>query len=342
MNASNDIYRAIEITSPGKLTLVTRKVREPGPGQVRLRVEAAGVCHSDIMAVDGLWPGVQFPLVPGHEIAGRIEAVGEGVTKWKVGQRAGVGWYGGECRECESCRRGDFVNCQNPIIPGFTIDGGYAELAIVEARALASIPDEISSEETAPLLCAGVTTFNALRNAKLRPGDIVAVQGIGGLGHLGIQFARRMGFYTVAIARGKEKEQLARELGAQHYIDSSAEDPAQALQKLGGANAILATAASGKSMGPLLGGLKARGKLIVLGASLEPIEVIVTQLIIGSKTIQGEVVGTAIDIEDTLKFSQQQDIHSWNEVVPLEKAPEAYAKMLRNDARFRMVLKMSS
>jgi D-arabinose 1-dehydrogenase-like Zn-dependent alcohol dehydrogenase len=340
MNASNDIYRAIEITSPGKVRLVTRKVREPGPGQVRLRVEASGICHSDAMAIEGLWPGLQFPRVPGHEIAGRIEAVGEGVKTWKVGERVGMGWYGGECGKCEPCRRGDFVNCQNPIIPGFTIDGGYAELAIVEARALASIPDEISAEGAAPLLCAGVTTFNALRNARLRPGDIVAVQGIGGLGHLAVQFARRMGFYTVAIARGKEKEQLARELGAQRYIDSRAEDPAQALRKLGGANAILATAASGKSMGPLLTGLKTRGRLIVLGASQEPIEVIITELVIGSKTIQGEVVGTAIDIEDTLEFSQRQDIHSWNEVVPLEEAPEAYAKMLRNDARFRMVLKM--
>jgi D-arabinose 1-dehydrogenase-like Zn-dependent alcohol dehydrogenase len=331
-------YKAIEITRPGQLNLVEKQFRDPGPGQVRLKVEAAGVCHSDALAVEGHWPGLQYPLIPGHEIAGRVDAVGEGVKNWKVGQRVGIGWYGGECDKCDSCRRGDFVNCANPIIPGFTTDGGYAEYAIVEARALASIPDEISAEEAAPLLCAGVTTFNALRNAKLRSGDVVAVQGIGGLGHLGLQFARRMGFYTVAIARGKEKEKLARELGAEHYIDSTAEDPAQALQKLGGANAILATAASGKSMGPLLGGLKARGKLIVVGASHEPIEVVIPQLIMGSKTIQGEVVGTAIDIEDTLKFSQRQHIHSMNEIVPLEKAAEAYAKMLKNDARFRMVL----
>ncbi|MBI3898392.1 MAG: alcohol dehydrogenase catalytic domain-containing protein [Gammaproteobacteria bacterium] len=338
MKTSNDTYRAIEITSPGKLQLVTRPIREPGPEQVRLKVEAAGICHSDAMAIEGHWPGLQFPRVPGQEIAGRIEAVGAGVAKWKVGQRVGVGWYGGECRECEPCRRGDFVNCQNPIIPGFTIDGGYAEQAIVEARALASIPDDITAEEAAPLLCAGVTTYNALRNAKLRPGDLVAVQGIGGLGHLGIQFANRMGFTTVAIARGKEKEALARKLGAHHYIDSVAEDAAKALQKLGGANAILATAASGKSMGPLLPGLKARGKLIVVGAAPDPIEVSIPQLILGSKTIQGEVVGTAIDIEDTLVFSHRQHVHSMNEVVTLEEAPSAYAKMMKNEARLMTAL----
>ena len=335
-------YKAVEIARPGELRLVDREMREPGPRQVRLKVEAAGVCHSDVSAVEGYWPGVQYPRVPGHEIAGRIDAAGEGVKNWKVGQRVGIGWYGGDCGECDSCRRGDFVSCANPIIPGFTIDGGYAEYVVVEARALASIPDEISAEQAAPLLCAGVTTYNALRNARLRSGDVVAVQGIGGLGHLGVQFARRMGFYTVAIARGKEKEALARQLGAHHYIDSTAEDPAQALQKLGGANAILATAASGKSMGPLLGGLKARGTLIVVGASAEPIEVAITQIIIGSKTIQGEAVGTAVDIEDTLKFSLQQDIRSMNEVVPLEKAADAYAKMLSNDARFRMVLKVGA
>jgi len=340
MNDSNNTYRAIEITSPGKLALVTRKIREPGAGQVRLKVEAAGVCHSDAAAVEGQWPGLQLPRVPGHEIAGRIEAIGEGVTKWKVGQRVGVGWYGGECGECESCRRGDFVTCQNPIIPGITTDGGYAEKAIVEARALASIPDDITAEDAAPLLCAGVTTYNALRNAKLRAGDLVAVQGIGGLGHLGVQFANRMGFTTVAIARGKDKEELARKLGAHHYIDSVAEDAAQALQKLGGANAILATAASGKSMGPLLGGLKARGKLIVVGAAMDPIEVSLPQLLFGSRTIQGELVGTAIDIEDALNFSQRQHVHPMNEVVALEQAPAAYAKMMSNGARFRMVLKM--
>lgn len=334
-------YKAIEVTTPGKLALVDRPMREPGPRQVRLKVEASGVCHSDVMAIEGLWPGLKYPLVPGHEIAGRIDALGAEIKNWKIGQRVGVGWYGGQCGICESCRRGDFISCANPIIPGFTTDGGYAEYAIVEARALASIPDEISADQAAPLLCAGVTTFNALRNAKLRPGDVVAVQGIGGLGHLGVQFARHMGFYTVAIARGKEKAKFAQDLGAHQYIDSSSEDVAQALQKIGGANAILATASSGKSMGPLLGGLKARGKLIVVGVSDEPIEFTTPQLIMGSKAIQGAAAGTAMDIEDTLRFSQQQSVHSINEIVPLEKAAEAYAKMKQNKARFRMILKVS-
>lgn len=332
-------YRAIEITAPGKLKLVERPIREPGRGQVRLKVEAAGVCHSDTMAIEGQWPGITFPRVPGHEIAGRIDALGEGVEGWKVGQRAGVGWFGGECGKCEPCRRGDFVNCANPIVPGMTVDGGYAEMVIVEARALASIPDDIAADQAAPLLCAGVTTFNALRNAKLNAGDVVAIQGIGGLGHLGVQFARRMGFYTVAIARGKEKETLALELGAHLYIDSASEDAAAALQKIGGASAILATASSGKSVGPLMNGLKARGKMIVVGISFEPMEITPLQVIGGTKTIQGEAVGNAMDIEDTLKFSDLQKIHSMIEVVPLEKAPEAYAKMMKNEARFRMVLK---
>ena len=333
-------YKAIEITAPGKLNLVERTIRDPGPGQVRLRVESVGVCHSDAMAVEGQWPGLHYPLVPGHEIAGRIDAIGERVEDWNVGDRVGVGWYGGEDGKCESCRRGDFVNCANPIIPGLTTDGGYAELAIVEARALARIPDGVAADQ-APLLCAGVTTFNALRNARLRSGDIVAIQGIGGLGHLAVQFSRRMGFHTVAIARGKEKESLARELGAHEYIDSLAQDAAQALQKRGGANAILATAASGKSMGPLLGGLKARGKLIIVGVSQEPVEISLPQLILGSKTIQGEVVGTAIDIEDSIRFSHEQGVRCMSEVVPLEQAAEAYTKMMQNHARFRMVLRMN-
>lgn len=333
-------YKAIEITSPGKLNLVERQIREPGPEQVRLTVEACGICHTDALAVEGQWPGLKYPIVPGHEIVGRIDAIGERVKAWKIGQRVGVGWFGGQCFECEPCRRGDFVNCLRLITPGFTYDGGYAESVIVEARALASIPDELTSEESAPLLCAGVTTYNALRNANLRPGDLVAIQGIGGLGHLGVQFARQMGFYTVAIARGKEKEKLAVDLGAQKYIDSQAEDASEALQRMGGANAILATATSGKSMGPLLGGLKVRGKLIIVGISHEPIEISTIQLIAGTKTIEGSASGTAIDIEDTLKFSSFQHVHSMNEVVPLEKAPEAYEKMMKNKARFRMVLKM--
>jgi D-arabinose 1-dehydrogenase-like Zn-dependent alcohol dehydrogenase len=334
-------YKAIEITTPGKLNMVERPMREPGPGQVRIKVEAAGVCHTDFLAIEGLWPGLRYPLVPGHEIAGRIDALGEGVKTWNVGQRVGVGWFGGNCGTCDPCKRGDFINCVNLIIPGFTTDGGYAELVIAEARALARIPESISADQAAPLFCAGVTTYNALRNAELRPGDVVAIQGIGGLGHLGVQFAHHMGFYTVAIARGKEKEKLARELGAHQYIDSTAEDVGQTLQKMGGANAILATAASGKSMTPLLGGLKARGKLIVIGVSEEKIEFITPQLIMGTKTIQGAASGTAIDIEDTLKFCHHQNVHSMNEVFPFEKAQEAYDKMKKNQARFRAVLKMN-
>lgn len=325
-------YKAVEITAPGKLTLVERPLREPGPGQVRIKVEACGVCHTDTWAIEGKWPGLKYPLVTGHEIAGRIDALGAGVTNWKVGQRVGVGWFGGEDRNCEACRRGDFMNCANLIITGFSVDGGYAESAIAEARALVSIPDDIPAEEAAPLLCAGVTTFNALRNAELRAGDTVAIQGIGGLGHLGVQYANQMGFYTVAIARGKEKSDFAAKLGAHKYIDSSSEDPGQALQKIGGANAVLATASSGKSMSQLINGLKARGKLVVVGVSDEPVEVLTPQLITGEKQMRGSAAGTAIDGEDTLKFSSLKKVKPMIEVVPLAKAPEAYAKMMSNKA----------
>ena len=331
-------YRAVEIASPGVLRIVERRVPEPGPGQVRIRVEAAGVCHTDAIIIEGQWPGIAFPHVPGHEIVGRIEAVGDGVQGWAVGQRVGVGWFGGNCGRCEPCLRGDLLNCERGIASGVNRDGGYAEVTIAEANALVPIPNALSAEEAAPLLCAGLTTFNALRRASLAAGSLVAIQGIGGLGHLGLQYARGMGFRVVAIARGKDKEELARKLGAHEYIDALAQDPAQALLRLGGAHAILATAASGKSMGPLLGGLRARGKLIVVGASHEPIEVSTSQLIVGSKTIQGEAVGTAIDSADTIAFSVQQRIRPMVETVPFERATEAYAKMNRNEARFRMVL----
>lgn len=331
-------YRAIEVSAPGVLKLVERPIVEPGFGQVRIRVEASGVCHSDTATIEGQWSGMTYPRVPGHEIAGYIEAVGEGVEEWKVGQRVGVGWFGGECGHCESCRRGDLVKCLNLIISGISTDGGYAEIVIAEARALASLPEQITAADAAPLLCAGVTTFNALRNAKLRAGDLVAIQGIGGLGHLAVQFARRMGFHTVAIARGKEKEQLARKLGAHDYIDSTEQDAAQTLLKMGGAKAILATAASGKSIGPLVGGLATRGKLIIVGASDEPLQVNLIDLLTGSKAIQGEFVGTAADEEDTLAFSALQSVQPMIERVPLENAPEAYARMMRNEARFRIVL----
>src|SRR5580698_4493123 len=258
-------YKAMEVSAPGTLRLVERPIKEPGPGQVRIRVEACGVCHSDAATVMGIWPGLTLPRVPGHEVVGRIEALGTGVTKWKIGQRVGVGLIAGEDGVCEPCRRGDTVNCENPVVSGVTADGGYAEVMIAEARGIASIPDELSAAEAAPLLCAGITTYNALRNAGLRAGDLVAVQGIGGLGHLGIQFARHMGFRTVAIGRGREKEKLAKDLGAHVYIDTAAEDATAVLQRMGGARAILATGTSGDAMGPLVSGLAARGKLIIIG-----------------------------------------------------------------------------
>jgi D-arabinose 1-dehydrogenase-like Zn-dependent alcohol dehydrogenase len=248
-------YKAVEISSPNKFSLVNRSLLEPGAGQVRVRVEACGVCHTDAATVKGTYPGLVLPRVPGHEIVGRVDAIGPG-ARWRAGDRVGLGFFGGEDGKCESCRRGDFVNCANPVVPGLTVDGGYAEMVIAEARALAAIPDELKSAEAAPLLCAGVTTFNGLRNAGLRAGDLVAVQGILGLGHLGVQFANRMGFHTVAIGKGAEKEKLAKDLGAHRYIDSATENPAAILQKMGGANAILATAPSGKSMGSLLQGLR--------------------------------------------------------------------------------------
>src|SRR6202522_1147521 len=254
-------YKAVEVSAPGTLRLVERPIKEPGPGQVRMRVEACGVCHSDAATVMGAWPGLTLPRVPGHEVVGRIDALVAGVTRWKIGQRVGAGFFGGEDGVCEPCRRGDVVNCQNPVVSGITVDGGYAEVMIAEARGLAAIPDELSSAEAAPLLCAGITTYNALRNAGLRGGDLVAVQGIGGLGHLGIQFARHMGFHTVAIGRGSDKEKLAKDLGAHSYIDTAVDDPVALLQRMGGARAVLATAPSGDSMGSLVSGLAVRGKL---------------------------------------------------------------------------------
>jgi len=334
-------YTAVEAVAPSTLQLVERPIPEPGAGQVRLRVEACGICHTDSLTIEGQWPGLSFPRVPGHEAAGRIEALGPAVTGWRIGQRVGVGFFGGACGHCEPCRWGDTINCQHLIISGITTDGGYAEVMIAEARALASIPDDISAVDAAPLLCAGVTTYNALRNASLRAGDLVAVQGVGGLGHLGIQFARRMGFRTVAIARGREKEQLATELGAHAYIDSEAEDAAATLQRLGGAKVILATAASSRSMGPLIPGLSSRGKLIVVGASAELIEVNPAHLIFGARSITGTLTGTAIDEEDTLRFSVREQVRPIIETVPLERAGDAYARMMRNEARFRMVLTIS-
>jgi alcohol dehydrogenase, propanol-preferring len=331
-------YKAVEVSAPGMLRVVERQVSEPGPGQVRIRVEACGICHTDAATVMGVYPGLTLPRVPGHEVVGRIEALGAGVSRWRIGQRVGVGLIGGEDGVCEPCRRGDSVNCQNPVVLGVTVDGGYAEVMIAEARGIASIPDELSSAEAAPLLCAGVTTYNALRNAGLRGGDLVAVQGIGGLGHLGVQFARHLGFRTVAIGRGGEKEELAKDLGAHLYIDTTVDDAVAVLQRMGGARAILATATSGDAMGPLVSGLSARGKFIVVGVPQEPIQLNVFPLVFGGRSVYGSLTGTAIDSEDTLAFSVLENIRPMIETVPLEQAANAYARMMQSKARFRMVL----
>ena len=334
----NNYYKAVEVSSPGTLRVVERAVREPGEGQVRIRVEACGVCHSDAATVAGIWPGLQLPRVPGHEVVGRVEAVGPRVSRWTVGERVGVGFFGGEDGVCEPCRRGDMVNCQNPVLPGVTVDGGYAEVMIADARGLAKMPEDLRSAEAAPLLCAGVTTYNALRNAGLRGGDVVGVQGLGGLGHLGIQFASRMGFRTVAIGRGREKEALVRELGAHEYVDTTREDAVAALQRFGGARAILATAPSGEAMGALVPGLAAGGTLIVVAAPLDPIQVSAVPLIFGGRKIHGTLTGTAIDEEDTLAFSVLTNVRPRIETAPLDQAADAYARMMEGRARFRMVL----
>jgi D-arabinose 1-dehydrogenase-like Zn-dependent alcohol dehydrogenase len=331
-------YKAVEVAAPGSLRIVERPIPQPGEGQVLIQVEACGICHTDSVTVEGQFPGLSFPRVPGHEVAGRIEAIGSRVSQWRVGQRVGVGFFGGYDGHCELCRRGDFINCQNLTISGISADGGWAEMMIADANAVVSLPESLKAVDAAPLLCAGVTTYNALRNAALRSGELVAVQGIGGLGHLGIQFARRMGFRTVAIARGIEKGKLARELGAISYIDAQTEDPAAALQRMGGAKVILATAASASSMGPLIAGLAPRGRLIVVGASPEPIQVDPVQLIFGARSLEGSLTGTAIDIEDTLAFSVLQNVRPMIETVSLERAAEAYARMMLGDARFRIVL----
>jgi D-arabinose 1-dehydrogenase-like Zn-dependent alcohol dehydrogenase len=333
--------RAVEITKPGSpFKLVERPVPEPGRAQVRIAVEACGICHSDSFVKEGHFPGVVYPRIPGHEVIGRIDVVGDGVTAWKPGQRVGVGWHGGHCGVCEACRAGDFVICKNQLITGFFFDGGYAEQMIAPQEALAAVPDSLDSLAAAPLLCAGVTTFNSLRNSGARGGDLVAVQAIGGLGHLGIQYARKLGFRTVALSRGADKRALALELGAHEYIDTDAGDPAAALQKLGGAKVILATAPSAQLTGKLVDGLARNGVLVVLGAAPEPIQVSPFQLIGQRRRIQGWPSGTAKDSEETLAFSALSGVVSRNEVFPLEKAQDAYERMLSNKARFRVVLQV--
>src|ERR1700723_2857648 len=331
-------YKAVEVSAPGSLRVVERTIPEPGPDQVRIRVEPCGICHTDAATVTGTYPGLTLPRVPGHEVVGRIEALGSGVSRWKIGERVGVGLIAGEDGVCEPCRRGDIVNCQNPVTSGVTTDGGYAEVMIAEARGISSVPNEITSPEAAPLLCAGITTYNALRNAGLRGGDLVAVQGIGGLGHLGVQFARHMGFRTVAIGRGRDKEKLAKNLGAHVYIDTAAEDAAAVLQRMGGARAILATGTSGGAMGSLVSALAARGKLIVLGVPPDQIQLNAFPLVFGGRSIYGSLTGTPIDGEDTLAFSVLENIRPMIETAPLEEAADAYARMMQGKARFRMVL----
>jgi D-arabinose 1-dehydrogenase-like Zn-dependent alcohol dehydrogenase len=332
--------RAVQVTrSKGPLEVVEREISEPGAGQVRVKVEACGICHSDTMTKEGLWPGIHYPRVPGHEVVGTIDAIGNGVSGWTKGHRVGVGWHGGHCGYCDSCRRGDFVTCQVALqIPGIAYDGGYAEYMIAPSGALAKIPDGLSAVDAAPLMCAGVTTFNPLRNSGARPGDLVAILGIGGLGHLGIQFAAKMGFRTVAIARGMDKEPLARNLGASSYIDSTTQDPSTELLKLGGARVILATATSGKAMSAVLGGLGVNGKLVIVGAADEPLELPAIPLILGRRSIMGWPSGSSIDSQDTLEFSALTGVRSMNEIFPLERAAEAYEHMMSGKARFRAVL----
>ena len=332
--------RAVQIANPkGPLELIERKVPEPRAGSVRIKIQACGVCHSDFVTKEGIWPFIQYPRVPGHEVAGIIDAIGAGVAGWTPGQRVGVGWYGGHCGYCDSCRRGDFITCQTaPQITGVTYDGGYAEYMTAPSSALALIPEGLSAVDAAPLMCAGVTTFNSLRNSGARPGDTVAVLGLGGLGHLAVQFAAKMGFRTVAIARGRDKEPLAGKLGALHYIDSQAQDVVAELQKLGGARVIAATVTSGKAMSAALGGLGVNGQLIVLGAAEDPLEVNATLLIMARRSIAGWPSGTSFDSQDTLSFSVLTGVRPMTEVFPLERTGEAYEHMMSGKARFRVVL----
>jgi D-arabinose 1-dehydrogenase-like Zn-dependent alcohol dehydrogenase len=331
--------RVVQVSRPkGPFELVEREIPEPGAGAVRIKVQACGICHSDSFTKEGTFPGIQYPRVPGHEVAGIIDAIGHGVAGWSKGQRVGVGWHGGHCGYCDSCRRGDFVTCQTTHqVPGITMDGGYADYMIAPAKALALIPEDLSAVEAGPLMCAGITTFNSLRNSGAQPGDLVAILGIGGLGHLGVQFAAKMGFKTVAIARGADKGPLAKKLGAWHYIDSQTEDPAAALSKLGGAKVILATATSGKAMNAVLGGLGINGRMIIVGAA-DPLEVSPLLLIGGRRSITGWPSGSSIDSQDTLRFSALTGVRSINEVFPLERAAEAYERMMSGKARFRVVL----
>jgi len=333
--------KAIQISKPGAgFQIVEREIPEPAPGQVRIKVQACGVCHSDLFVMEGLWPGIQYPRVPGHEVAGIIDEVGSNVSGWKEGQRVGVGWHGGHDNTCIECRRGRFLYCRNPQVAGISYDGGYQQYMLAPVEALAAIPDTLSDAEAAPLLCAGVTTFNALRHGGASPGSLVAVQGVGGLGHLGIQFANKFGCKVAAIGRGSENETLAKKLGADVYIDSASANAAEELQKLGGAQVIVATAPNSKAMSGLINGLGPTGKLMVVGITSDPIAVTPLQLITGERGIHGSAVGTPTDSEETMNFAVLTGARPIIETYPLERAEEAYARMLSGKAEFRVVLTM--
>ena len=332
--------RVVQVPRPnGPLEIVERKIPDPTPGSVRIKVQACGICHSDSLTKEGALPGIQYPRVPGHEVAGVIDAVGAGVAGWEPGQRVGVGWNGGYCGHCDHCRRGDFFACVTGQVTGITHDGGYGEYMIAPASAVALMPQELPAVEAAPLMCAGITTFNALRNSGARPGDLVAILGLGGLGHLGVQYAQKMGFHTVAIARGKDKEPLARQLGASVYIDNQAQQPGEELLKLGGAKVILATVTSGDAMSATQSGLAINGTLLVLGAAAS-MQVSPLWLLSGCRSVKGWYSGTSIDSQDTLAFSARTGVRSMNEVFPLERATEGYDRMMSGKARFRAVLKI--
>ncbi|MFD1546136.1 alcohol dehydrogenase catalytic domain-containing protein [Nonomuraea guangzhouensis] len=337
--SSSPMHRSMQVAQPGgDMSLVQVDTPEPGPGQVRVTVEACGVCHSDAMITAGHLPGTTFPVTPGHEIAGRIDAIGDNVTGWSVGDRVAIGWYGGSCGHCDACRQGDGVLCPEIQVPGAAYAGGFADAVVAPAVALASIPDELTAVEAAPLACAGVTVYNALRRSSARSGDAVAILGLGGLGHLGVQYASKMGFDTIAMARGPEKASLAHKLGASHYIDSATEKTADALQARGGAKVVLATVTNAAAMSAAFDGLGRRGELIVVGVDMEPLNVTPLQLVDEAKRVYGHASGNAVDIQDTMRFAAQSGVRAWIEEAPLEEAGAAFQKMLSGQARFRMVL----
>ena len=338
-DTSDGTMRAVQVPEPGAdFEVVETEIPDPGADEVLIDVAACGVCHSDAFMKEGHWPGLEYPRIPGHEVVGHVDAVGEDVTAWEAGDRVGVGWHGGHCGECEPCRRGQFVQCENAAVTGFDHDGGYAEFMAAPAESVARVPESLDAAGAAPLLCAGITTFNALRNSDAQPGDLVAVQGVGGLGHLGIQYAHAAGFETVAISRGTDKRDLALDLGADHYVDSEAEDPGEALQALGGAKVVLGTAPHAEAMESVLGGLGLEGELIAVGIPGEELDVPVQPLIQGRRSVSGWASGDARDSQDTLEFSALRDIESTVETYDLAETGEAYERMLESEARFRAVL----